>query len=142
VGGESSVLNLNEDTARLLANWKQNRLSLLERFDLNLDGEVGMTEWALARSAARREVEKQHAAIRQEASTHTMGKPQDGRMFLLANLSPQELVAKYKRWSVFHLGLFFVSGTLCTYLFTHPELGSVSRMGFARITGQSIPGDL
>lgn len=108
-GGASSQLNLKEDVALLLAEWKRDRAALHERFDLDGNGEIDMQEWELARRAAVREVEKQHREIRVQSGTHIMRAPRDGRLFILSNHSPQQLRKKYLYWSVWHLLIVLVS---------------------------------
>lgn len=116
LGGANSDLNLNEDVSALLAEWKRNRPMLLKRFDLNKDGQIDLQEWELARRAAQREVEKQHREIRQQPGVHVIRVPADGRHYLIANLSPQQLVRKYVRWGWFHLGLFLMAGGAAGWL--------------------------
>lgn len=105
IGGANSVLNVKEDVSALLTEWKKDPVQLKKRFDLDGNGEVDMQEWALARNAAIREVEKQHRELRAEPGVHVMRAPQDGRLFLISNLSPQKLRRRYLLWSYFHLGV-------------------------------------
>jgi hypothetical protein len=110
VGGADTTLDTNEDVAALLAEWKKNQPALLERFDLNRDGKIDMQEWELARHAARREVEKQDRELRQQLGVHVMRAPSGGRLYLLSNLSPQQLKSRYVMWGWFHLLIFFAAG--------------------------------
>lgn len=57
-------LDQRQDLGELLAEWKNNKPTLLQRFDLNQDGEIDQREWQLTRAQAKREVEKQHRDIR------------------------------------------------------------------------------
>lgn len=110
IGGANGEFNLNEDAAALLAEWKRNKPMLLERFDLNKDGQIDMQEWELARRAARREVERQYNELRLQPGVHVMRAPSDGRHYLIANLSPQQLKRKYVLWGWFHLATFLAAG--------------------------------
>jgi hypothetical protein len=110
IGGAGSDLSLKDDVTALLAEWKNNQPQLLERFDLDRDGRVDLQEWELARRAARREVEKQHREIRQQPGVHVMRAPADGRHYLIANLSPQQLNRKYVLWGWIHLVTFLAAG--------------------------------
>ena len=103
VGGANSPLNLKEDVNALLTEWKQDKPALLQRFDLNQDGEIDMKEWELARSAAVRQVKKHHAEIRLRDGIHMMRKPQDGRMYMISNLHPDSLSRRYEIWAWVHL---------------------------------------
>jgi hypothetical protein len=100
------------DTGALLAEWKQDQKTLLERFDLDRDGKVDMKEWELARLQARREVRKQHGEIQSRSveGTHILRKPKDGRLFLLANELPDKLGSRYRLWSWAHLVIFIGAG--------------------------------
>lgn len=102
-------LDTREDMKLLLDDWKRDRATLLERFDLDKNGEIDMKEWELARSAARREVEKQHREARERADTHIVGRPPDGRLFLITNRDPARLARNYLGWMLFHLVVFFGS---------------------------------
>jgi len=90
----------------LLAHWKQDRPTLLARFDINKDGEISLEEWELARARARREV----LAVQQEAlaaaEAHVLRKPRDGRLYLISDLDPERIARRYRLWSGFHLALF------------------------------------
>jgi len=114
ISGAGTHLDTKEDVAGLLAEWKKNQPALLQRFDLDGDGRIDVQEWELARRAARREVEKQHRELRQQPGVHLMRAPRDGRMFLLSNLSPQQLKNRYVWWGWFHLLVFFVAGGAAT----------------------------
>lgn len=103
LGGANSDLSLREDVNALLAEWKKDRAALLERFDLDKNGEVDIKEWELARQEAVREVRRQHLEIRLRDGVHVIRHPRDKRMFLISNLSPQQLARKYVRWAWFHL---------------------------------------
>ena len=108
VGGANSMLDASADVAELLAEWKSNRASLLQRFDLDGSGEVDLKEWELARRAARREVEKQHRELRTQPGVHVMRRPPAGQLYLISNFSPQELRRKYVLWGWLHLAIFFL----------------------------------
>jgi hypothetical protein len=107
VGGANNPLSREEDVRALLAEWKKDQSSLLKRFDLDQDGEIDLQEWELARRAAIREVEKQHRELRQHPGVHVMRRPASGRLYLLSNLSPQQVKRKYTWWGWFHLATFF-----------------------------------
>lgn len=110
LGGANAPLNQKEDVMALLSDWKKNRAQMLERFDLNKDGEIDQKEWELARRAAQREIEKQHRELRQQPGVHIMRAPTSGQIYLLSNLSPQQLKNRYVRWGWVHLVVFFVAG--------------------------------
>jgi hypothetical protein len=98
------------DVGALIAEWKRDQKRLHERFDLNRDGTIDMKEWEQARLAARHEVRQQRNAGAAVEGMHTLAKPRDGRLFLLANEMPDALGARYRFWSWVHLAVFFCTG--------------------------------
>ena len=116
LGGAAAQLDLKQDIAELLAGWKSDQINLLQRFDLSGDGQLDLREWELARRAAAREVEKQHRELRQQPGVHVLRAPASGRLFLLSNLSPQQLGRKYVLWGWFHLMVFFAAGAAAVWL--------------------------
>lgn len=109
IGGSSVALNANEELKAVLAEWKQDSKSLHARFDLNNDGTLDMQEWALARQAAKRTVEKRMNEARAQPDTHLLVQPHDQRLFLISNLPPDALARRYWMWSWAHLVIFFAA---------------------------------
>ena len=91
----------------LLAEWKQDKPSLHARFDLNRDGVLDMKEWMLARQAAKRVVAKKRLEAQAQADVHLIGLPDDGKLFLISNLSPEKLSRRYLYWAIAHVAIFF-----------------------------------
>jgi hypothetical protein len=113
IGGETVDLNLERDVGELLAEWKRNKPVLLDRFDLDKDGQITEKEWMLARSQARRDVRKTHNEIRAQPGTNMLHQPRDGRLFLISNVSPDKLRRRYSLWAWMHLAVCIgaVAGT-------------------------------
>ncbi|MCG3186633.1 MAG: hypothetical protein IOMNBAOH_01192 [Rhodocyclaceae bacterium] len=93
----------DDETKSLLASWKADPADLRARFDQDKDGEIDLAEWEQARTAARREVEARHRDARADAELHTLGRPEDGRLFLISDLPPERLLQSYRLWSTYHL---------------------------------------
>ena len=95
-------IDLAHDTSaqvrELLAEWKADRVALLDRFDVNGDGEIDLREWELARAEARREVRRQQAELHSAADAHVLRKPMDRRLYLISDLDPQQLGKRYQVW--------------------------------------------
>lgn len=108
-GGDSLDLSVAADVKHLLAEWKKDMPTLLERFDLDGDGTIDLREWQLARSQARREVVRNHRELRAAPDTHMIGAPNDGRLFLVSSQSPDKLQRRYLLWAVGHLVVFFAA---------------------------------
>ena len=101
------------DVGALLAEWKQNKQQMRERFDLDRDGKISMKEWELARLQARREVRTRLAEMQSRSveGVHLLRKPGDGRLFLLANELPDKIGSRYRFWSWAHLVVFLAVGS-------------------------------
>lgn len=120
LGGPNAVLDKKSDLSTLLAEWKRDKSALLERFDANRDGEIGLDEWESARQAASDEVDRAHLDIRLKDGIHLMRQPAHGRPFLVANREVTALARHFRLWSWAHLvlimaallGLAFVERTL------------------------------
>ena len=112
VGGANSNLDLKQDVSDLLTTWKANKNKLLQRFDLDGNGEINEQEWMLAR---------------QQSGTHIVHKPRDGRLFLISDLDPMKLARRYQWWARLHLLLLFGSAAGIAWVMTAPAwLGSVN----------------
>lgn len=102
--------DVSREVSTLLGEWKAEKRSLLERFDLDRDGTIDMKEWELAHRAARREVEKRNVAAQEIEGRHFLRRPDDGRLFLISNELPDQLISMFRRWSAFHVVIFFSAG--------------------------------
>ncbi|MDD2720171.1 MAG: hypothetical protein PHH47_02535 [Gallionella sp.] len=91
----------------LLAEWKKDMPELHRRFDLDGNGQLDEDEWMLARQAARREVAHRQAEANAQPETHLIGLPNDGKLFLISNLTPDKLARRYLLWSLAHLVILF-----------------------------------
>ena len=107
VGGSNNAVTRNDLIKQVIAEWKTDHADLLRRFDLDGNGHLDLNEWMLARQAAKREADKLLAAARAEPDVHVLRLPQDGRLFLLGNLSPEKLARRYALWTWLHLAIFF-----------------------------------
>ena len=92
--------------ATLLATWKRDGERLRARFDRDGDGQVDLREWEDARLAAQHEVrERRIAKAASSRPVHTLTRPDDGRLFLLANALPDRIAARFRYWSWAHLAI-------------------------------------
>lgn len=108
-GGDGLPLSVAEDVKQLLAEWKADMPALHKRFDRNGDGTLDMAEWEAARHEARRAVEQNHRELRAAPDTHGVGRPDDGRLFLISSLPPEKIERRYLRWSFVHLAIFLLA---------------------------------
>jgi hypothetical protein len=108
-GGSTVEFDTRVELNELLADWKKDMPDLLTRFDLNNDGELDMTEWSLARQAAKREVARMMREAQAQPDTNIISRPSDGKLFLISNLSRERLSRRYLFWALAHLVIFFGS---------------------------------
>lgn len=115
-------IELGHDTAaqvrELLAEWKTNRTGLLERFDVDGDGEIDLREWELARAEARREIHREQAELRSAAEAHVLRKPPDRRLYLISDLDPQQLGKRYQLWGWLFLTMMLAGAGALFWLST------------------------
>lgn len=107
LGSQDLKLDRDADVKALLADWKRQPQDLLRRFDLDGNGELDLREWELARAQARREVDRQHREARLQPELHLMHRPDDGRLYMISTLQPEQLSRRYRWWSMAHLAIFF-----------------------------------
>jgi hypothetical protein len=107
---------LEDEVAAKLVKWKADQAALLARFDANHDGKIDPDEWQQARAAARIEVEQERLKRPPEPSRNWLGKPSEGRPYLIAALSPEKLAAKDGRRAIAALALTLISLAAACYL--------------------------
>lgn len=120
IGGANSNLDLRQDVSDLLTEWKQDKDKLLERFDLDGDGQINEQEWMLARQQARRDIRKEHLEIRLQAGTNILHKPRDRRLFLISDYDTSQLARRFQLWTWFHLAMLFASVASVAWLLASP----------------------
>lgn len=111
--GVTMNLDAKRDHGRLLEQWKQDRAHLMERFDLDGNGEIDEREWTLARSEAKRQIRKFHQEVRSLPTRHFVTAPKSRQPFVITNLDPEQLQSRYKRWATIHLALLLASFVAC-----------------------------
>ena len=103
---------LNRDVGAKLKDWKTRPQQLLNRYNQNLNGQIDMDEWELARRDAINEVKAEHAMqanlSNKNGANFTLAKPA-GKLFLISAKSPKQLRDNYKNWMMIHLSLLATS---------------------------------
>jgi hypothetical protein len=92
--------DVRAETAALLAEWKQDQTTLVEKFDTDGDGQVSLPEWQHAREEARRSVLEKHLEEPARATLHVIGRPEDGSLFVIGALSGEALARRYRRRAI------------------------------------------
>jgi hypothetical protein len=80
--------------------------ALLQRFDLDGNGEIDLREWELARMAAKREVRRVRDEILAAPEAHVMRRPLNPRLYLISDLDPDRIARRYQWLAAFHLAVF------------------------------------
>lgn len=101
LGSHERLPGRRERLGDLLTEWKQDRSTLLRRFDANRDGQIDLAEWESACREAEREIDSSVPALTH--AVHLLSRPADGRPYLVANRNVTELARHYRRWSGVHL---------------------------------------
>ncbi len=120
VGGSNTTLTQDDLVKQVLSEWKMDNADLLKRFDLDNNGVLDMREWALARSAAKREAEKRMNEALADPDVNFILKPRDGRLFLISNLDQDKLELRYKLWAWAHIVILFGSLISLAWLVRQP----------------------
>jgi hypothetical protein len=118
-GSTSVTTRLEDEVAAKLVAWKADQAGLLARFDANHDGKIDPAEWEQARAAAQVEVEQERLKRPPEPARTFLGKPTEGRPYLIAALSPEKLAAKDGYRAMAALALTLVSLVVACYLLAH-----------------------
>lgn len=106
LGSADARTDTTAQVRELLAAWKADRPRLLERFDLDGDGEIDLREWELARAQARREVRQRQAEALAAPELHLMRPPSGGRLYLISDLDPERIGRQYRWIAAFHAAVF------------------------------------
>lgn len=104
----------------LLADWKRDHKTLLQRFDTDGDGQIDLREWELARAQARREVDARVREVLAAPEAHLLRAPADGRLFLISDLDPGRIGRRYRLWAAFHLAAFLASAAALAWFSSAP----------------------
>lgn len=113
-------LNLRQDLAHRLADWKDDKPELLRRFDQDRNGQIDLQEWESARAAAHQEVASEHRERSTAAPTHFLGKPADGRPCIIATRDPASILWRYRLGRWLHIGTIVLALQGLYYLSRHP----------------------
>ena len=114
--GPVSAGDIDEEVRQQLAAWKQDQAWLIQHFDTNHDGVVDQQEWEAARQEARRLVLEQERDNLKRPPVDVLGRPPDGREFILSTLPQKKLETRLRVYALACLLSFICAGALGTYL--------------------------
>lgn len=97
------------EVSALMREWKEDRETMLKRFDVNQDGEIDAREWEAARRVALKRVREAELERAIAPGLHVLSRPVDGKTFLIST-TPQEEMTRRFRWKGRFLLLAFLGG--------------------------------
>ncbi len=111
IGGRRENFDKKAEVRDLLAKWKKMPDLIRARFDENDDGEIDMHEWQKVVEAAEQRVDKDLTERLVDQEIHTISKPIDSRRpFIISVENQEDIIRKYRRFSIGSLLGFFLSG--------------------------------
>lgn len=108
--------DIDEEVRAQLAEWKRDQAWLLQHFDANHDGQVDMQEWDAARQEARRLVLERERDNLKRPPVNVLGRPPDGRDFILSTLPQKKLEMRLRMYAAACLLAFFCAGAVGTHM--------------------------
>ncbi len=108
--------SMQEALRATLRAWKQKPDILLQHFDADNNGEIDLQEWEKVRQAARKKVLREKLSKAAGSAVHTLGKPADGRPFILSVRSQRQMSRRYRYKAAACLVAFVLSGPLAIWM--------------------------
>ena len=108
--------NLERQVSATLKAWKKKPEALLQYFDTDKNGELDLPEWERVREKARQKVLHDRLHDAATPAVHTLGKPRDGRPFILSVQSQRNMSRKFRIKAAASLGAFVLSGPLAIWM--------------------------
>jgi E3 ubiquitin ligase len=112
-GGASNAVG--DEAAVLLSEWKHDQQALLARFDTDHDGRLNASEWEAVRAAAVEQVEHNRLHQGPVERLRILGKPADGRPYVIAALSAEALAQREARRAYAALALVVICLAVSCY---------------------------
>ncbi len=104
----------DQKTREILAQWKGDQHTLLDKFDRNHDGKIDPEEWEAARAAAHAEAEATvlHSPIERVG---VVGQTTHGQPFVIVPLDGKTLVRREKQYAMAYLAASVLCLGLCIW---------------------------
>ncbi|HHJ80943.1 MAG TPA: E3 ubiquitin--protein ligase [Candidatus Tenderia electrophaga] len=104
-------------TRDLIRDWKKDQKDLLQRFDVNGDGQIDTDEWQLVRKSAQLHAQAEFRERAKQPEIHMIAKPDDDKHPFILSIHPQhQLTKRFRLHAYLYLGGFFVAGCLAVWL--------------------------
>jgi hypothetical protein len=105
----SDTASRDEQVRALLAAWKRDSDDLNRRFDGDGDGRLSLGEWERARAQAQREVDGHAESRPAREPVHTVARPEQDQLYLIAAFPEGELAGRYRRRAVLAFAGFILA---------------------------------
>jgi len=90
----------DEQLRMLLTDWKRDPAGLNRRFDADGDGRLSLQEWEHARAQAQRDIDQRALERPALEQVHSVARPGDDQLFLIAAFPEGELARRYRRKAI------------------------------------------
>ncbi len=113
----AQLYNSAEITRDLIRDWKKDQAQMLERFDVNKDGQIDEDEWQLVRKSAKLHAQAEFRERAKQPDIHIIAKPEDDKYpFLLSIHLQDQLTKRFRLHAYLFLGGFFAAGSLAAWM--------------------------
>jgi E3 ubiquitin ligase len=112
-------LSRDEQFRALLSDWKQDTEALTKRFDADRDGKVSLGEWERARAEAQRTVDERDLERPAVDPVHTVARPDNDQVFLIASFPEGELASRFRKRALFAFAGFVAATIALGWLLQH-----------------------
>lgn len=106
----------DDDVRDLLATWKCDGKTLLERFDFNRNGQIDVREWEIARKQAKKEAQLNQTKRTTDPGSHILNNPgKRHQPFILSTISQDRLIRKHRLYAGLYTFGFLTSGAMLVW---------------------------
>jgi len=112
----AQLYKTSEITRDLIRDWKKNQAQMLERFDVNKDGEIDEDEWLLVRKSAKMHAQAEFRQRAKQPDIHIIAKPEDDKHPFILSIYPQDqLTKRFRLHAYLFLAGFFAAGCIAAW---------------------------
>ena len=112
----AQLYKTSEITRDLIRDWKKNQAQMLERFDVNKDGEIDEDEWLLVRKSAKMHAQAEFRQRAKQPDIHIIAKPEDDKHPFILSIYPQDqLTKRFRLRAYLFLAGFFAAGSVAAW---------------------------
>jgi len=113
----AQLYKTSEITRDLIRDWKKDQAQMLERFDVNKDGQIDEDEWQLVRKSAKMHAQAEFRERAKQPDIHIIAKPEDDKHPFILSIYPQDqLTKRFRLHAYLFLAGFFAAGSIAAWL--------------------------